>query len=51
MKYENYIREIQTEGFYAGNLELDIAYILFKLNISVYKLDNINIDIQIYVLV
>ena len=39
-KYDNYIEEIKQDGFYAGNIELAITYILFNLNISVYRLLN-----------
>ena len=36
MKYDNYVEEIERDGFYAGNLEFGLASIIFKLNISVY---------------
>ena len=36
MKYDNYLEEIKKDGFYAGNLELVIASIIFKLNICIY---------------
>lgn len=39
MKYENYIELIKNEGFFAGNIEMGTASILFNLNISFYKLD------------
>ena len=39
-KFENYIEEIKKDGFYAGNIEIAIASILFNLNISVYELIN-----------
>lgn len=39
MKYENYIEQIQYNGFYADNVEMGTASILFNLNISIYKLE------------
>ena len=36
MKYDNYLEEIKNDGFYAGNLELALASIIFKLNICIY---------------
>ena len=39
-KFDNYVNEIQKDGFYAGNLEIAISSILFNLNITIYKLIN-----------
>ena len=40
IRYDNYINEIQRDGFFAGNIEIGISCILFNLNISFYKLLN-----------
>ena len=34
-KFENYTEEIKKDGFFAGNLKIEISSILFNLNISI----------------
>ena len=45
MKYDNYVEEIKRDGFYAGILELGLASIIFKLNISVYVITEQNTNV------
>lgn len=40
MKYDNYIEKIKKDGFHAGNSQITLANIIFKLNISLYKLSD-----------